>query len=79
MREKLCFCGMEERFSVAFRNVSYIDGQKLPDYDGPTSVLPSFETQMLATNGKSLNADIEVEPILVTVVSNPSGGKTLSI
>lgn len=48
-------------------------------YDGPTSVLPSFEDQVLPTKEKHVTSDIEVRSIRVTAVSNPSGGKTVSI
>ena len=51
----------------------------LTDYDGPTTILPSFTTQVLPTKDKKLLTDIEVNPIYVTTVSNPSGGKTVFI
>lgn len=48
-------------------------------YEGETEIAPSFEEQVLPTHGKSLCEDIIVQPIKVTEVSNPSGGKTVSI
>lgn len=55
------------------------DHERLPDYDGPTTVVPSFQIQTLYTMETSVLSDIEVTEIPVTKVSNPSGGKTLSI
>lgn len=79
MRVKLCFRVIEKTIPITFQNVSYIGVERPSDYDGPTNVLPSFETQLLPTQGKTLNTDIEVSPIRVTAVSNHSGGKTVSI
>lgn len=51
-----------------------------PDlYDGPYDVIPSFAQQVLATASKTMAADVAVEPIPVSEVSNPSGGVTMTI
>lgn len=54
-------------------------GDRLPNYAGATTVLPSFEGQALPTKDTSVSEDIEILPIKVTEVSNPQGGKTISI
>lgn len=48
-------------------------------YNGPTEVVPSFDSTVLETSGKALNNDITVTPIDVTIVSNSAGGNTLII
>lgn len=81
-RIAVCFSEQAQRFPATFRDVQYVkisDGGRLPDYAGQTSILPSFARQVLPTKGTSVNTDIEILPIPVTVVSNPSGGKTISI
>lgn len=35
----------------------------LPEYDGPTSVIPTGSAQVLATSGMAVLADITIEPI----------------
>lgn len=35
----------------------------LPDYGGPTDIVPTGSVQVLATAGTALNADIVIEPI----------------
>lgn len=35
----------------------------LPEYDGPTSVVPSGSAQVLPTAGRAVLADITIEPI----------------
>ena len=73
---------LEWRLSIQNDHTFSIEDEvngRLPDYEGATSVLPSFETQILPTKEKSLRTDIEVEPIRVTTVSNSSGGKTICL
>ena len=48
-------------------------------YDGPYTVMPSFETQELATKDRLLKDNVTVDPIAVARVENPSGGKTIFI
>lgn len=48
-------------------------------YDGPYTVTPDFETQELATKGRLLKDNVTVDPIAVSRVENPSGGKTIYI
>jgi hypothetical protein len=48
-------------------------------YEGDYSVTPSLEEQLLPTNQKFMNADITINKIPITAVSNSSGGKTVII
>lgn len=48
-------------------------------YDGPYTVTPDFETQELATKDKILKDNVTVDPIAVSRVENPAGGKTIFI
>ena len=54
-------------------------GGRLPDYEGEYTVTPRLVEQILPTNGRSMNDDVTVEAIGVDRVSNPSGGKTVTI
>lgn len=56
----------------------YIYGD-YPTYTGDYEVTPSFSTQTLETENKLMTDDVTVKPIVVTEVSNPQGGLTLSI
>jgi hypothetical protein len=64
--------------SVAF-DVTIRGGSGGEPYDGPYTVMPSFETQELATKDKILKDNVTVDPIAVARVENPSGGKTIFI
>ena len=64
--------------SVAF-DVTIRGGGGGEPYDGPYTVMPSFETQELATKDKLLKDNVTVDPIAVVRVENPSGGKTIFI
>lgn len=48
-------------------------------YTGPYTVAPNFEAQQLATKDKLLRDNVTVDPIEVSRVSNPAGGKTIYI
>ena len=48
-------------------------------YDGDYSVKPKFEEQILKTKNKVMDFDVDVKPIPVEKVSNPSGGNTIII
>lgn len=60
-------------FQVAIREVSG------DPYTGPYTVTPNFEAQELTTKDKLLRDNVTVEPIEVSRVSNPAGGKTIYI
>lgn len=64
--------------SVAF-DVTIREGGGGEPYDGPYTVMPSFETQELATKDKLLKDNVTVDPIAVARVENPAGGKTIFI
>lgn len=64
--------------SVAF-DVTIREGGGGEPYDGPYTVMPSFETQELATKDKILKDNVTVDPIAVARVENPAGGKTIFI
>lgn len=48
-------------------------------YDGNYLVEPNFEGTVLKTKGKLLQSDVVINPIAVSRVTNPSGGKTIYI
>jgi len=60
-------------------------GLSLPDrialdiYDGAYIVNPTFDMQVLPTQGKQMADDVEVKAIQVSTVSNLSGGNTVYI
>lgn len=64
--------------SVAF-DVTIRGGGGGEPYDGPYTVTPDFETQVLATKDKILKDNVTVDPIAVARVENPAGGKTIFI
>ena len=54
-------------------------GGKLPYYEGDYVVIPKTVDQNLATENKSMRKDVTVKEIPVESVSNPQGGRTISI
>lgn len=48
-------------------------------YDGEYLVNPDFVGTILSTKDKVLSQNIEVKPIAISRVTNPSGGKTIYI
>lgn len=56
-----------------------IEGDSREIYDGPTEIVPSFDSTVLETEGTALDSDITIQPIDVKIVSNPAGGDTLII
>ena len=51
-----------------------------PTYDGPYNVEPRFFTgHTLETKNKAMTDNVTVDPIKVYEVSNPYGGKTMTI
>lgn len=60
--------------------VFYDSGEGVaPVYRGPYEIEPLFEDITLDTNGKLMNRDVIVREIYVGRVTNPSGGKTITI
>lgn len=57
-------------------NVNSIIGER---YTGDYVVDPTFTPVVLETNNKVMTDDVTVNPILVSQVSNPSGGYTVYI
>ena len=52
----------------------------LPDYDGPYEVDASlYMPKVLGTTGHSMTGDVTVNQVPVYGVSNPAGGKTVTI
>lgn len=54
-------------------------GEQLPWYEGSYSVTPRKQSIILPTKNKSMRNDVEVFQIPYTEVSNPQGGKTVTI
>ena len=54
-------------------------GTPAPVYSGPYEVDPRFEDITLNTSGRLMRQDVIVHEIYVGRVTNPSGGKTVTI
>lgn len=54
-------------------------GEPLPEYDGDYFVIPRVESQTLNTTNKTMTADVTVDVIPISMVSNLSGGLTVNI
>lgn len=54
-------------------------GGVLPYYDGSYNVIPRIVGQTLETKNKSMRDDVTVDPINYAEVTNPQGGKTVTI
>lgn len=52
-----------ESVEIQFEQVRTIYRDERPAYDGPYSVTPSAEEQVLETNGKRMTANVVVKPI----------------
>ena len=48
-------------------------------YEGDSFVVPKFEEQTLETKNKVMDFDVNVKPITVKEIPNPSGGYTVII
>lgn len=66
----------ETKFNVSFGEVREIP---LNPYTGEYEVDPNFDTQILETANKTLVEDVTINPIEVSRVSNPFGGRTVYI
>lgn len=52
----------------------------LPEYEGPYDVTPAlYFSQMLDTQGKKMTDNVTVGAIPIQSVSNPQGGRTVTI
>ena len=69
----------EATFDSDFGSVIRVEAGSRPHYAGPYAVDPDFVGVILATDGKIMDADVDVHPIKVEVVSNTSGGNTVYI
>ena len=56
-----------------------VSGETHETYGGPYTVDPIFDPVVLETNDKIMADDVTVNAILVSRVSNPAGGKTITI
>lgn len=54
-------------------------GGRLPNFEGDYTVTPKVSAQTLETKNKSMTADVVIEEIPYSEVSNPSGGNTVNI
>lgn len=54
-------------------------GGDFPYYTGSYAVIPKIKEQKLATKNKSLVDDVTIFQIPYAEVSNPAGGKTITI
>jgi len=52
---------------------------ELPKYEGEYSITPQVNEQTLLTAQKYMDADVKIEKIPYSEVSNNSGGKTATI
>ena len=81
-QESKYFVHMEDNtseYALDMRVVQQIEKPIGDPYEGDYNVKPNFSLQTLETKRKFLSEDITVEPIEVSRVSNPSGGKTIYI
>lgn len=75
-----CSCGggsvevIELEGEIAFGTADAV-----PAYEGPFSVTPGADPQTLATRGRRMGRDLEVEGIPVSVTENASSGYTVTI
>lgn len=69
-----------ERKNQISLSISAAGGVKPEDYyDGPYSVIPKFENQLLETKNKIMIDDVNVLEIPVERVGNLGGGYTVTI
>lgn len=67
-----------EEYFLEISSAEVVNSSGLP-YEGEYLVNPDFIGESLPTKGRVLFKDIEVKPIAVSRVTNPSGGKTVYI
>lgn len=70
---------VEECFDLSISIEEGISGDILPYYEGSYNVTPRKREQVLHTKDKSMSQDVKVFAIPYNEVSNPFGGKTITI
>lgn len=68
-----------EQFSVDFGEIYEIVSSDVPVYEDSYTVRPALVEQTLETAGLLMRQDVTVEQIPIYVVSNNSGGTTVTI
>lgn len=68
-----------QTFAVDFGEIHEVSNEEIPTYSGPYAVRPSLEPQTLETSGKLMEDNVQIEEIPIYVVSNNSGGTTVTI
>lgn len=69
----------QEQFSVDFGEIYEIVSSDVPVYEDSYTVRPALVEQTLETAGLLMRQDVTVEQIPIYVVSNNSGGTTVTI
>lgn len=67
--------GHDASFELTFSE----SGGRRPTYEGDYEIIPKFTPQVLPTQGLLMREDINVHAIAVERVSNPQGGRTVTI
>lgn len=67
------------KLELTFANYQQIISHTAERYDGDYQVIPKVENQVLPTNQKFMNDDVEVLAIPYFEVSNDFGGNTVTI
>lgn len=79
-RIQVKFCETNSVIPVKFGQITQIGGGgDYPVYSGVYEVTPDRTEQSLSTANKRMLDDVTVHPIPYFEVSNPSGGKTVTI
>lgn len=61
------------------QTVSVMGELNYPMYKGPYDATPTVDGLKLATKRRSMSKDVSIEPIPIGLVSNSSGGRTVTI
>lgn len=69
----------DQAIEVDFGELTEVGSADIPTYGGPYTICPSLDAQTLETAGKLMKDDTTIEPIPIYVVSNNSGGTTVTI
>lgn len=67
------------QINIDFGEIHKVGNDDIPIYDGSYEVTPTLNDQSLATAGHLMAEDLMIEPIPIYVVSNNSGGTTVTI
>lgn len=60
-------------------DITVVEGELLPYFDGPYEVTPKVSEIVLGTKNKSMADDVTIFQIPYSEVSNPQGGYTVTI